>query len=183
MPAWAGFFDALVADGRAIVLACPEWAGNIALGVSLRAPSLDPAKWFECRFDVVEEPGWLAGERVRLRRNGVAHGFLSERTRLPVGMTAERWQSQQVDAMLHAHRGSTLVSRTAAPVLNQFDGEVATMSWHDGTGPRLTKRGVAVHEGLGYLVSISLPFSEQSLFAPLARQARLHPGEVAALSQ
>jgi hypothetical protein len=39
----------------------------------------------------------------------------------------------------------------------------------------LTKRGVAVSKGEGFVATISLPFSEQGQFASLARQSRLHP--------
>ena len=41
--------------------------------------------------------------------------------------------------------------------------------------PMLTKRGLAVRGRTGYMVTITLPFAEQSQFSPLARQARLHP--------
>jgi len=35
--------------------------------------------------------------------------------------------------------------------------------------------GMALSDGSGYVVTISLPMDQQSLFAPLARQARIHP--------
>jgi hypothetical protein len=44
-----------------------------------------------------------------------------------------------------------------------------------GSVRMLTKRGVAVSKGDGYIATISLPFVDQGQFASLARQARLHP--------
>jgi hypothetical protein len=60
-------------------------------------------------------------------------------------------------------------------VLNHFSGEIMTVSWHKGAERMLTKRGVAVSKGEGFVATISLPFSEQGQFASLARQSRLHP--------
>jgi hypothetical protein len=88
---------------------------------------------------------------------------------------ADQWIQQQFDALITEEPGATVVSRTKAPVLNHFAGEVLTSSWQKDSMRMLTKRGVAVSGGEGYVATISLPFSEQGQFASLARQSRLHP--------
>jgi actin-like ATPase involved in cell morphogenesis len=165
----------LVLGDRSYVIAGPESAREIADSITLQPNSLDPLSWFEARYLVPDHPGWLVSERLRLRRNNTGRGWVVDRTPLKSGTVTEHWIQQQFDALLAQEPGSTMVSRTKAPVLNHFSGEVMTSSWHKNSVRMLTKRGVAVSKGDGFVATISLPFSEQGQFASLARQSRLHP--------
>jgi molecular chaperone DnaK len=165
----------LVLGDRAFVIAGPDAAREIADTISLAPESLDHATWFEARFIVPDLPGWTVSERLRLRRNGSGRGWVVDRTPLAPGIVAEQWIQQQFDALITEEPGATVISRTKAPVLNHFAGEVLTSSWQKDSVRMLTKRGVAVSVGEGYVATISLPFSEQGQFASLARQSRLHP--------
>jgi actin-like ATPase involved in cell morphogenesis len=165
----------LILGERSFVIAGPEAAREIAETISLAPVSLDNTSWFEARFIVPELPGWIVSERLRLRRNGTGRGWVVDRIPLAPGIVAEHWIQQQFDALIAQEPGSTVVNRTKAPVLNHFAGEVLTSSWQKDSVRMLTKRGVAVSHGDGYVATISLPFSEQGQFSSLARQSRLHP--------
>jgi actin-like ATPase involved in cell morphogenesis len=170
----------LVWGERSFVLAAPESARLLVDSITLAPSSLDPTSWFEARFTVPELPEWAISERLRLRRNGSGRGWIVDRVPLSPGIDQEHWIQQQFDALIAQEPGSTVVSRTKAPVLNHFSGEVLTASWHKNAVRMLTKRGVAVSHGDGYVATISLPFTEQGQFASLARQSRLHPEAPAA---
>jgi actin-like ATPase involved in cell morphogenesis len=170
----------LVLGERSFVMAGPESAREIADSITLQPNSLDPSNWFEARFLVPDHPDWLVSERLRLRRNDTGRGWAVDRRPLGPGTVTEHWIQQQFDALLVQEPGSTMVSRTKAPVLNHFSGEIMTSSWHKNSVRMLTKRGVAVSKGDGFVATISLPFSEQGQFASLARQCRLHPEAKAA---
>lgn len=165
----------LILGNRSFVVAGPQWAHDMADVLGVRPLSLEPDKWFESRFTLEKHTGWLVSERLRVRRNGVDHGLVLERSILHPGTSAEQWVQQQFDALVSQQPGSTLVGRTNAPVLNSFSGEVVTIRWSQGSTQMLSKRGVAVVGDEGYIVTILLPFEEQGQFAALARQARLHP--------
>lgn len=165
----------LVLGDRSFVLASPESARTLAEAIRIQPSSLDPSTWFESRFVVPDQSSWVFSERLRLRRNGSSRGWVVDRIPLESGIVAEHWVQQQFDLLIAQQAGSTIVSRIKAPVLNHFAGEVLTSSWMKGSVRMLTKRGVAVSKGDGYIATISLPFVDQGQFASLARQARLHP--------
>jgi hypothetical protein len=66
-----------------------------------------------------------------------------------------------------------LVAHTSATVLNELPGELFTVRWRRDDIPMLTKLGLAVVDGEGFSMKISLPHAEQARFAALARHARL----------
>lgn len=168
-----------VIGDRAYVIAGPEWARSVADSVALRPPTLDRNHWFEPCFTMQDLAGWRVSERLRIRRNGSQHALVAEREQVGRDVFAGTWADQHINALVAQHRGSKVVGRTRAPVLNQFEGELVTTSWADRKTPMVTKRGMALVDGSAYVVTISLPFDEQSMFAPLARQARIHPEVVA----
>ena len=172
------FEQYLVQGNRSYVIAGPQWAHDVAGKLAVRPLSLDADTWFESRFTLVETEGWLVSERLRVRRNGIDHGIVMERSILATGLSPEYWVQQQFDALISQQTGSKLVGRTNAPVLNNFAGEIVTTQWSNGTINMLSKRGVAVVGGEGFTMTISLPFDEQGHFAALARHARLHPEAV-----
>jgi hypothetical protein len=141
-----------------------------------------PEQWFESRFSVECPPRWSPNERVNLRRNVSNHAVTAEQLSLPAGMPDGEWRKRQLDALFIGFSGASLASHVAGPVLNHFDGEILTVRWNNRGVPMLTKRGLAVSGRTGYMVTITLPFSDQSQFSPLARQARLHPDIVAMLT-
>ncbi len=176
------FEQYLLVKDRAIVVAGAEPAHAIAATMRLGETTMNVDQWFESRFSVECPPRWSANERVNLRRNGSNHGVTAEQLTIPLGMAEGEWRKRQFDALFIGFPGASLASHIAGPVLNHFDGEILTVRWNNRGTPMLTKRGLAVRERIGYMVTITLPFSEQSQFSPLARQARLHPDIAATVS-
>lgn len=169
------FEQYLLVNGRAIVVAGVEGTRAIAATMRLRPTRMPADHWFESRFSVDCPPRWSPNERVNLRRNGSNHGVTAEQLTLPVGMTDGEWRKRQFDSLFIGFSGASLASHISGPVLNHFDGEILTVRWNNRGTPMLTKRGLAVRGRTGYMVTITLPFAEQSQFSPLARQARLDP--------
>jgi hypothetical protein len=118
---------------------------------------------------------WSPNERVNLRRNGSNHSVTAEQLTIPAGMPEGEWRKRQFDALFVGFSGASLASHITGPVLNHLDGEILTVRWSNQATPMLTKRGLAIRGRTGYMVTITLPFADQSQFSPLARQARLHP--------
>jgi hypothetical protein len=175
------FEQYLLANDRAIVIAGAEGTRAIAATMRLRSTTMAPDQWFESRFSVDYPPMWVPNERVNLRLNGSNHVVVAEQLTLPLGMPEGEWRKRQFDALFIGFAGASLASHIAGPVLNHFDGEILTVRWDNRGIPMLTKRGLAVRGRTGYMVTITLPFAEQSQFSPLARQARLHPELAASL--
>lgn len=176
------FEQYLLVNDRAIVIAGAEGTRAIAATMRLRPITLRPDQWFESRFSVDCPPMWSPNERVNLRRNGSNHGVTAEQLTLPLGMPEGEWRKRQFDSLFIGFSGASLASHISGPVLNHFDGEILTVRWNNRGTPMLTKRGLAVRGRTGYMVTITLPFAEQSQFSPLARQARLHPELAASLT-
>jgi molecular chaperone DnaK len=176
----AMFEQYLLSGDRAIVVAGPESTRAIAATMRLRDPTMQTGQWFESRFLVDCPPRWLPNERVNLRRNVSNHGVTAEILALPYDMSEGDWRKRQFDSLFIGFPGASMASHIAGPVLNHFDGEILTVRWQNRGVEMLTKRGLAVRGRTGYMMTITLPFSEQSQFSPLARQARLHP-ELASL--
>ena len=169
------FEQYLIVGDRAIVVAGAEPSRAIAATMRLGPTTMDVDKWFESRFSVDCPPRWSPNERVNLRRNVSNHGVTAEHLSIPPGMPDGEWRKRQFDALFIGFPGASLASHISGPVLNHFDGEILTVRWNNRGTPMLTKRGLAVRDRKGYMVTITLPFAEQSQFSPLARQARLHP--------
>jgi actin-like ATPase involved in cell morphogenesis len=176
------FEQYLIVSGRALVIAGAEASRGVAATMRLRPNTMAPEQWFESRFSVECPPRWSPNERVNLRRNVSNHAVTAEQLSLPAGMPDGEWRKRQLDALFIGFSGASLASHVAGPVLNHFDGEILTVRWNNRGVPMLTKRGLAVSGRTGYMVTITLPFSDQSQFSPLARQARLHPDIVAMLT-
>jgi molecular chaperone DnaK len=175
------FEQYLLVNDRAIVIAGVEGTRAIAATMRLRPPTMQAGQWFESRFSVDCPPRWSPNERVNLRRNGSNHGVTAEQLTLPAGMPEGEWRKRQFDSLFIGFSGASLASHISGPVMNHFDGEILTVRWNNRGTPMLTKRGLAVRGRTGYMVTITLPFAEQSQFSPLARQARLHPELVTSL--
>ena len=176
------FEQYMIVNDRAIVIAGAEGTRALAATMRLRPITMQVEQWFESRFSVDCPPMWSPNERVNLRRNGSNHGVTAEQLTLPVGMPEGEWRKRQFDSLFIGFSGASLASHISGPVLNHFDGEILTVRWNNRGTPMLTKRGLAVRGRTGYMVTITLPFAEQSQFSPLARQARLHPELVGSLS-
>jgi molecular chaperone DnaK len=166
------FEQYLVVGDRALVIACPMAAREVADGISHQGRPSVAGEVYRGGFSLRLPAGWAASERLTLRRNGTGHTVVSRRTVLPPTIGAAAWRRQQIDE-LAAPPGASIISVVAGPVLNHFDGEVATAQWVDRGVAMLTKRGLAVFEGVGYTMTIVLPAREQAAFPALARQARL----------
>jgi molecular chaperone DnaK len=178
----AMFEQYLLVDDRAIVVAGKESTRAIASTMKLRPPSMQADQWFESRFTVVTPPHWLPSERVNLRRNVTNHGVTAEILALPPDLSDADWRRRQFDSLFIGFPGASLASHIAGPVLNHFDGEILTVRWQNRDAEMLTKRGLVVRDRTGYMMTITLPFADQSQFSPLARQARVHPDLAAAVS-
>jgi hypothetical protein len=176
------FEQYLLVNDRAIVIAGAEPSRAVAETMRLHEPTMNADQWFESRFSVDCPPRWLPNERVNLRRNISNHGVTAEQLTIPTGVPEGEWRKRQFDALFIGFPGASLASHIAGPVLNHFDGEILTVRWNNRGTPMLTKRGLAVRGRTGYMVTITLPFAEQSQFSPLARQARLHPDVAATVS-
>jgi hypothetical protein len=176
------FEQYLLVNDRAIVIAGAEPSRAVAATMRLHPPTMNADQWFESRFNVDCPPRWMANERVNLRRNVSNHGVTAEQLTIPVGMPESEWRKRQFDALFIGFPGASLASHISGPVLNHFDGEILTVRWNNRGTPMLTKRGLAVRSRTGYMMTITLPFAEQSQFSPLARQARLHPDVAATVS-
>ena len=176
------FEQYLLVNDRAIVVAGAEPSRAIAATMRLGETTMNTDQWFESRFSVDCPPRWSPNERVNLRRNVSNHGVTAEQLTIPSGMSDGEWRKRQFDALFIGFPGASLASHIAGPVLNHFDGEILTVRWNNRGTPMLTKRGLAVRERTGYMVTITLPFAEQSQFSPLARQARLHPDIASSVS-
>jgi molecular chaperone DnaK len=178
-----GMFEQyLLVDDRAIVLAGPDSTRPIATTMRLRPATMQAGQWFESRFTVECPPHWLPSERVNLRRNVSNHGVTAEILNLPLDVSDADWRRRQFDSLFIGFPGASLASHIAGPVLNHFDGEILTVRWQNRGTEMLTKRGLVVRDRNGYMMTITLPFSDQSQFSPLARQARVHPDLAAAIS-
>ncbi len=176
------FEQYLLVNDRAIVIAGTEPSRAVAATMRLGEPTLNTDQWFESRFSVDCPPRWIPNERVNLRRNLSNHGVTAEQLTIPLELADGEWRKRQFDALFIGFPGASLASHIAGPVLNHFDGEILTVRWNNRGTPMLTKRGLAVRGRTGYMVTITLPFAEQSQFSPLARQARLHPDVAATVS-
>jgi hypothetical protein len=82
------------------------------------------------------------------------------------------WRDEQIDAF-RRRPGSRKVGEVQGSILNQ-PGEILTVLWNEGGKPVITKLGLATGQSEAYAMTITLPAEEQSLFAPLARHARLN---------
>jgi molecular chaperone DnaK len=176
------FEQYLLVNDRAIVIAGAEPSRAVAATMRLDEPTMSTDQWFESRFSVDCPPRWSPNERVNLRRNVSNHGVTAEQLAIPMGMDEGEWRKRQFDALFIGFPGASMASHITGPVLNHFDGEILTVRWNNRGTPMLTKRGLAVRRRTGYMVTITLPFAEQSQFSPLARQARLHPDVAATVS-
>jgi hypothetical protein len=76
-------------------------------------------------------------------------------------------------AVTQSLAGVTQVVPVRGPVLNHFEGDIFTMRWTKDGIPMQTKLGLAVADGYGYSVLITLPEAERAGFSSLARQARV----------
>ncbi len=159
------FEQYLLVNDRAIVVAGPEPSRAVAANMRLGEKTMNGDEWFESRFNVDCPPRWSPTERVNLRRNVSNHGVTAEQLAIPVGMAEGDWRKRQFDALFIGFPGASLASHIAGPVLNHFDGEILTVRWNNRGTPMLTKRGLAVRDRIGYMVTITLPFAEQSQFS------------------
>jgi hypothetical protein len=159
----------LVVSGRALVVAFPEAARSVADSLELHDAELE-RDWFHSRFQVELPAQWTAAEELTLRRTDTEYAVTTRRALLS-SRAESAWREQQLDP-LQRLPGAQLVQRRPATVLNQLSGEVMTFLWNDGVA-RVTKLGVAVDGGEGYVMLITLPHADQAMFAQLARHVRL----------
>jgi actin-like ATPase involved in cell morphogenesis len=165
------FEQYIVTGGRAYTIACPEAARQLAASLRITAPAHE-AGWFAARFELSVPDDWSAHEQVTLRRNGSPHAVHAERVVLPPKVSTSVWRDEQIDAF-RRRPGSRKVGEVQGSILNQ-PGEILTVLWNEGGKPVITKLGLATGQSEAYAMTITLPAEEQSLFAPLARHARLN---------
>jgi hypothetical protein len=128
---------------------------------------------FTARLSAQVPTGWIVNERLTLRRNGSGHIVQSACTTAPAHIGQDAWRDRLLREAAATRAGAFFTGTVAGPVLNTFDGEIVTLTWNSDGTPMVTKIGLAVHNGFGYSVLISLPQSEQQNFPSLARQARV----------
>jgi hypothetical protein len=98
-------------------------------------------------------------------------------------MGEDGWRRRATDEMVQGRHGANVVSTVPGPVLNRFEGQIVTMKWEREGVAMVTKKGIAVADGFGYTVTISVPLNEQSVIASLARQARVTAAVVEATAR
>lgn len=160
----------LVSGGRALVVAFPEAAREVAEGLALGDGA--PAEWFASRFELELPDEWTAVEQLTLRRQGTSHTVTTSRTALRPQFSSEAWTRAQIEGVERLPRAE-LVQRAEATVLNELAGEVLTFRCHHDGVPMVTKLGLAVDGGDGYSMTIALPHADQAMFPALARHVRL----------
>jgi actin-like ATPase involved in cell morphogenesis len=166
------FEQYLISDDRAFVIASPESARATAELIHVVGSAAAQTEWFEPRFVTDPLSAWVISEQTTLQRNETKDTVITSRTVFGSVGTPDAWRNREWTAVMSLP-AADLVAHTSATVLNELPGELFTVRWRRGDIPMLTKLGLAIVDGQGFSMKISLRHTEQARFAALARHARL----------